>query len=238
MGQKINPVGLRIGVIKDWQSNWFADKNYTELVHEDLEIRNYIENRLFNADVSAIQIDRAANRVKVTLHTAKPGMVIGKGGSGVEKLRTDIEKMTGKKVHINVMEIKTPELDAHLAAKNIAIALERRVAFRRAMKQVVGRAMRQGAHGIKVMCSGRLGGAEMSRIEWYTEGNVPLQTLRADIDYGMVEANTTYGQIGVKCWINKGEVLPEKDESEKQGEKTSQESNQEKSEDKSEEKSE
>ncbi|ACB83799.1 30S ribosomal protein S3 [Natranaerobius thermophilus] len=229
MGQKINPIGLRIGVIKDWQSNWYADKNYTELVHEDIKIREYIENKLFNADVSAIQIDRAANRIKVTLHTAKPGMVIGKGGSGVEKLRSDIENLTGKKVHINVMEVKTPELDAHLAAKSIAIALERRVAFRRAMKQAVGRAMRQGAKGIKVMCSGRLGGAEMSRTEWYTEGNVPLQTLRADIDYGMVEANTAYGQIGVKCWINKGEVLPEVDENEE-----TKEENKEKSEEKSE----
>ncbi len=227
MGQKINPIGLRIGVIKNWQSNWYADKNYTQLVHEDLKIREHIENKLFNADVSSIQIDRAANRIRVTLHTAKPGMVIGKGGSGVERLRKDLEALTGKKVHINVMEIKQPELDARLVAKNIALALERRVAFRRAMKQAVGRAMRQEAEGIKVKCSGRLGGAEMSRIEWYTEGNVPLQTLRADIDYGMVEAHTTYGQIGVKCWINKGEVLPEINEEKTQ---TQEESNEVKSE--------
>ena len=222
MGQKINPVGFRIGVIKDWQSNWYADKNYTDLVHEDIKIRKYVENKLSNADVSYIQIDRAANRVKVTLHTAKPGMVIGKGGSGVEKLRKDIENLTGKKVHINVMEIKTPELDAKLVAKNIALALERRVAFRRAMKQAMNRSLRQkGVEGFRIECSGRLGGAEMSRIEWYTEGNVPLQTLRADIDYGMVEASTTYGQIGVKCWINKGEVLPEVDEKENSREEKS-----------------
>ena len=218
MGQKVNPIGLRVGVIKDWQSNWYADKDYTELVHEDIKIRKYIEEKLYTADVSSIQIDRAASRIKVTLHTAKPGMVIGTGGSGVEKLRQDLEKLTGKKVHINVMEIKTPELDARLVAKSIALALERRVAFRRAMKQAVGRAMRQGAEGIKVMSSGRLGGAEMSRIEWYTEGNVPLQTLRADIDYGMVEAHTTYGRIGVKCWINKGEVLPKVEESKEKSE--------------------
>ncbi|OWZ84484.1 30S ribosomal protein S3 [Natranaerobius trueperi] len=216
MGQKINPIGLRIGVIKDWQSNWYADKDYTELVHEDIKIRDHIEQTLTSADVSSIKIDRAANRIKVTLHTAKPGMVIGKGGSGVEKLRKSLENITNKKVHINVMEIKTPELDANLVAKNIALALERRVAFRRAMKQAVGRAMRQGAEGVKVMCSGRLGGAEMSRVEWYTEGNVPLQTIRAEIDYGMVEASTTYGQIGVKIWIYKGEVLPELNQDQKE----------------------
>ncbi|UMZ75399.1 30S ribosomal protein S3 [Natranaerofaba carboxydovora] len=209
MGNKVSPIGLRLGIIRDWDANWFADKDYQELLHEDLKIRDYIENNLENSGVSKVKIERAANRVRITVHTAKPGMVIGKGGSGVEKLRHDLESLTEKKVHINVMEIKSQELDANLVASNIAQALTRRVAFRRAMKQAVGRAMRAGAEGIKVMCSGRLGGSDMARKEWYTEGTVPLHTLRADIDYGMAEAHTTYGRIGVKCWIYKGEVLPE-----------------------------
>ena len=209
MGNKVSPIGLRLGIIRDWDANWFADKDYQKLLHEDLKIRDYIEKNLENSGVSKVKIERAANRVRITIHTAKPGMVIGKGGSGVEKLRHDLESLTEKKVHINVMEIKSQELDANLVANNIAQALTRRVAFRRAMKQAVGRAMRAGAEGIKVMCSGRLGGSDMARKEWYTEGTVPLHTLRADIDYGMAEAHTTYGRIGVKCWIYKGEVLPE-----------------------------
>lgn len=209
MGNKVSPIGLRLGIIRDWEANWFAEKDYENLLHEDLRIRDYIETNHEASGISTIKIERAANRIRVTVHTAKPGMVIGKGGSGVEKLRKDLEELTGKKVHINVLEIKNQELDARLVAKNIAQALSRRVAFRRAMKQAVGRAMRAGAEGIKVMCSGRLGGADMARKEWYTEGTVPLHTLRADIDYGLAEAHTTYGRIGVKCWIYKGEVLPE-----------------------------
>lgn len=212
MGQKVNPIGFRVGVIRKWDANWFADKNYTDLLHEDLKIRDYVEEKHEKSGVSRVEIERAASRVKVTIHTAKPGMVIGKGGSGVDELRNELEKLTDKKIHINVVEIKKPEMDAKLVANSIAIALSRRVAFRRAMKQAVGRAMRAGAKGVKVMCSGRLGGADMSRTEWYTEGTVPLHTLRADIDYGMVEAHTTYGRIGVKCWIYKGDVIPELDE--------------------------
>ncbi len=217
MGNKVSPIGLRLGIIRDWDANWFADKDYQKLLHEDLKIRDYIEKNQESSGISKVKIERAANRVRVSVHTAKPGMVIGKGGSGVEKLRRDLEKITDKKVHVNVLEIKNQELDANLVARNIAQALTRRVAFRRAMKQAVGRAMRAGADGIKVMCSGRLGGSDMARREWYTEGTVPLHTLRADIDYGMAEAYTTYGQIGVKCWIYKGEVLPEVETSEKEG---------------------
>ncbi len=219
MGNKVSPIGLRLGIIRDWDANWFADKDYQKLLHEDLKIRDYIEENQENSGISKVKIERAANRVRVSVHTAKPGMVIGKGGSGVEKLRRDLENLTDKKVHINVMEVKNQELDANLVARNIAQALTRRVAFRRAMKQAVGRAMRAGAEGIKVMCSGRLGGSDMARKEWYTEGTVPLHTLRADIDYGATEAHTTYGRIGVKCWIYKGEVLPEveTETSEKEG---------------------
>lgn len=223
MGNKVSPIGLRLGIIRDWEANWFAEKDYQELLHEDLRIRDHIERTQENSGISTVKIERAANRIRVTVHTAKPGMVIGKGGSGVEKLRKDLEDLTGKKVHINVVEIKNQELDAKLVAENIAQALTRRVAFRRAMKQAVGRTMRAGAEGIKVMCSGRLGGSEMARKEWYTEGTVPLHTLRADIDYGLAEAYTTYGSIGVKCWIYKGEVLPETKEEPKAEVKLSEE---------------
>jgi len=208
VGQKVNPVGLRIGIIKDWNAKWYADKDYADLLHEDLAMRKYIKDKLYQAGISTIEIERAANRIRLTVHTAKPGLVIGRGGSGVEALRRELEQMTGKRVHINIEEIKVPELDAQLVAENIAGQLERRIAFRRAMKQAMGRTMRMGAKGIKVTCSGRLGGAEMARREGYHEGTVPLQTLRADIDYGSTEADTTYGKIGVKVWIYKGEVLP------------------------------
>jgi small subunit ribosomal protein S3 len=209
VGQKVNPKGLRIGIIKDWDAKWYADKGYADLLHEDLKIRKYIKKKLFQAGVSAIEIERAANRVKVTISTAKPGIVIGKGGSEVEQLRKELEKMTNKKVNINIAEIKKPELDAQLVAENVALQLEKRIAFRRAMKQAVSRTMRFGAEGIKISCSGRLAGAEMARTEWYSEGKVPLHTLRADIDFGFAEANTTYGKIGIKVWIYKGEVLPQ-----------------------------
>ncbi len=222
MGQKINPVGFRIGVIKDWNSRWYAEKDYKELLHEDLQVRSFIKKRLEGSGISNIEIGRAASNMRVTIHTAKPGMVIGKGGSGVDKLRRDLEKMTGKKVHINIVEIKTPELDAYLVAESIAQQLVKRIAFRRAMKQAIFRTMRAGAKGIKVMCKGRLAGAEMARTEKFHEGTVPLQTLRADIDYGFVEAHTTYGRIGVKVWIYKGEVLPKSkektEEKQKEGE--------------------
>jgi small subunit ribosomal protein S3 len=208
VGQKVNPIGLRTGIIRDWKARWYAGKDYADLLHEDLAIRKYIKDKLYEAGISAVEIERAANRIRLTVHTAKPGIVIGRGGSGVEALRKELETMTGKQVHINIEEVKVPELDALLVAENIAGQLERRIAFRRAMKQAIGRTMRMGAKGIKVACSGRLGGAEMARREGYHEGTVPLQTLRADIDYGTAEANTTYGKIGVKVWIYKGEVLP------------------------------
>ncbi|MDO7788919.1 30S ribosomal protein S3 [Desulforamulus aquiferis] len=210
MGQKVNPKGLRIGIIKDWEGKWFADKrNYSDLLIEDVKIRKHIKGKLYQAGIAKIQIERAANRVKVSIHTAKPGIVIGRGGAEVEALRKQLEKMTGKQVNVNIVEIKTPEADAQLVAENIASQLEKRIAFRRAMKQTVQRSLRMGAKGIKIACSGRLGGAEIARTEWYSEGKVPLHTLRADIDYGFAEANTTYGKIGVKVWIYKGEVLPE-----------------------------
>ena len=208
MGQKVNPKGLRVGIIRDWESRWFSDKNYVELLHEDLKLRKFIKKKLFAAGVPKVEIERAANRVKVSVHTAKPGIVIGRGGAEVDNLRKTLEKMTGKQVNVNIVEIKKPELDAQLVAEGVAAQLEKRVSFRRAMKQAVGRTMRLGSEGIKIMCAGRLGGAEIARTEWYNEGKVPLHTLRADIDYGFAEANTTYGKIGVKVWIYKGEVLP------------------------------
>lgn len=208
MGQKVNPVGLRVGVIRDWESKWYADKEFGTLLMEDVKIREYLKNKLKDSAVSRIEIERAANRVNVTIHTAKPGMVIGKGGAEVENVRTHLAKMTGKKVHINISEIKNPEWDATLVAENIAQQLERRISFRRAMKQSLQRSMRAGVKGIKTMVSGRLGGAEIARSEGYSEGTVPLHTLRADIDYGTAEAHTTYGRIGVKVWIYRGEILP------------------------------
>jgi small subunit ribosomal protein S3 len=211
VGQKVHPKGMRVGIIRGWESNWYADKkNFSDLLLEDIRIRKYIKDKLFQAGVSGVEIERSAGRVKVTIRTAKPGIVIGRGGTEVEVLRKELEKMTdGKKININISEIKKPELDAQLVAEGIAAQLVKRVAFRRAMKQSVTRTMRLGALGVKISCAGRLGGAEIARTEWYSEGKVPLHTLRADIDYGFAEANTTYGKIGVKVWIYKGEVLPE-----------------------------
>lgn len=209
MGQKVNPHGLRIGIIKDWDTKWYANKkNFGELLVEDFKIRKYIKKRLFISGISRIEIERAANKIKVNVHTAKPGLVIGKGGAGIEDLRKEVEKLTGKNVLINITEIKVPEADAQLVAENIASQLEKRISFRRAMKQSMSRAMKIGAKGIKTAVAGRLGGAEIARSEHYHEGTIPLQTLRADIDYGFAEADTTYGKLGVKVWIYKGEVLP------------------------------
>lgn len=210
MGQKVNPVGLRVGIIRDWESKWFGGKDYADLLHEDIKIRDFVKSRLKDAAVSRVEIERAANRVNITVYTAKPGMVIGKGGTEVEALRVALAKLTNKKVHINISEIKNPELDANLVAEGIAQQLERRVSFRRAMKQSIGRTLRSGAKGVRTMVSGRLGGADIARSEGYNEGTVPLHTLRADIDYGFAEADTTYGKIGVKVWIYRGEVLPTK----------------------------
>jgi len=208
VGQKVHPKGFRIGVIRDWDSNWYADRDYTELLHEDFKVRKYIKDTFYAAGISRIEIQRTGNRVRVTIHTAKPGIIIGRGGTEVENLKANLVKMTNKNVSINIQEIKKPELDAQIVAENIAQQLEKRVAFRRAMKQSVGRTMRAGGIGIKVAISGRLGGAEIARTEWYSEGKVPLHTLRADIDYGLAEADTTYGKIGIKVWINRGEILP------------------------------
>lgn len=210
MGQKIHPHGLRVGIIKDWDSRWYTNKDFADLLLEDFKLREYIKKKLFTAGISRIEIERAAKRIRLTINTAKPGMVIGKGGSGVDELKTELEKMTDKQVSINVIEIKNPDIDAQLVAENIASQLERRISFRRAMKQSISRALRSGAKGIKTMVSGRLGGAEIARSEMYHEGTIPLQTLRAEIDYGFAEAHTTYGRIGVKVWIYKGEVLPVK----------------------------
>lgn len=208
MGQKVNPIGFRIGVIKDWDGRWFArKKEYAALILEDQKIRKYVKKRLFTSGIAKIEIERAANRVKVTIHTARPGMVIGRQGTEVDVIRKEIEKFSGKQVQLNIAEVKSPELNAQLVSENISFQLERRTSFRRAMKQAISRSMKFGALGVKVSCSGRLMGAEIARTEGYSEGKVPLHTLRADIDYGFAEANTTYGKIGVKVWIYKGEVL-------------------------------
>ncbi len=208
MGQKVNPHGLRVGIIKDWDTRWYANKkDFGDLLVEDNNIRKFVKKKLFLSGVSKIEIERAANKVKIDVHTAKPGMVIGKGGQGVEELRKDVEKLTGRSVAVNVVEVKNPDIDGQLVAENIAFQLERRISFRRAMKQAMQRAMKAGAKGIKVSTSGRVGGAEMARTEGYSQGSVPLQTLRADIDYGFAEADTTYGKLGVKVWINKGEII-------------------------------
>lgn len=209
MGQKVHPNGLRVGIIKDWNSRWFAEKkDFGDFLVEDNKIRKLVKKEVFLSGVSKIEIERASNRIKVTVFTAKPGMVIGKSGAGVESLKEKIEKMTDKKTIVNVEEIKNRDVNAQIVAEDIAAQLERRVSFRRAMKQAMGRTMRAGALGIKTAVSGRLGGADMARTEGYKEGNVPLQTLRADIDYGFAEADTTYGKLGIKVWIYKGEVLP------------------------------
>ena len=211
MGQKINPTGFRIGVIRDWDAKWYADKkDFASYLHEDLKIRSFIEEKLSDASVSRIEIERSPKRIDVSIHTAKPGMVIGKGGSEVEKLRQSLNELTGKKVHINIVEIKKPDLDAKLVGEGMARQLESRVAFRRVQRQATQRSRKAGAKGIKIQISGRLNGADMARNEWHTEGTVPLHTLRADIDYAWVEAHTTYGVLGIKTWIYRGEVLPEK----------------------------
>ena len=210
MGQKINPIGMRIGVIKDWDARWYAEKDFADTLHEDLHIREYIAETLKDASVSQVEIERAANKVNVNIHTAKPGMVIGKGGSEVDALRKTLNNRTGKKVHINIVEIKKPELDAKLVGESIAQQLENRVAFRRAQKQAIQRTMKSGAKGIKVQISGRLNGADMARSETQVEATVPLHTLRADIDYSWEEADTTYGKIGIKTWVCRGEILPTK----------------------------
>jgi small subunit ribosomal protein S3 len=209
LGQKVHPHGLRVGVIKDWDAKWFAsNKNFSDLLIEDNKIREYLKSKLFAAGVSRIEIERAASRVKINIHTAKPGIVIGRGGEGVDQTKKEIEKMTGKTVLINIVEIKNPEVDAQLIAENIAAQLVKRISFRKAMKQSITRAMKAGARGVKTSCAGRLGGAEIARTEGYHEGTIPLHTLRADINYGFAEADTTYGKIGVKVWVYKGEVLP------------------------------
>lgn len=218
MGQKVNPHGLRIGIIKDWDTKWYAGaKDFSAFLIEDVKIRKYLKEKLYIAGIARIEIERAANKIKINIHTAKPGIIIGKQGAGIEALRQELEKITGKSVLLNITEIKNTELVAQLVAENIAAQLEKRVSFRRAMKQAMSRTMKAGARGIKTQVSGRLGGAEIARTEHYAEGTIPLQTLRADIDYGFAEANTTYGKIGVKVWIYKGEVLPAKKKEKKEG---------------------
>lgn len=208
MGQKVNPIGFRLGVIRTWDSRWYAEADYAKLLHEDIKLRNFLKKRLFNSGVSKIEIERAANKAKINIYTARPGLIIGKKGAEVETLKKELAKLTDKEIYLNIQEVRKPELDAQLVSENVALQLERRVAFRRAMKKSVTSALKFGAKGIRITCSGRLGGAEMSRTEWYREGRVPLHTLRADIDYGFAEAKTTYGIIGVKVLIFKGEVLP------------------------------
>ena len=207
MGQKVNPIGLRVGINRTWDSRWFADDDYAGLLHEDIRIRRELRKRLAQAGVSRIVIERPAKKARVTIHTARPGVVIGKKGADIEKLRQVLQKITGSEVHLNIVEIRKPEIDARLVAENIANQLERRVAFRRAMKRAVQSAMRLGAQGIRINCGGRLGGAEIARTEWYREGRVPLHTLRANVDYGIATARTTYGTCGVKVWVFKGEIM-------------------------------
>jgi small subunit ribosomal protein S3 len=210
LGQKVNPIGLRLGINKGWSSKWFAEKKYGDLVHQDIKLRKFLKKKFYHAGISKIEIERAADKAKVNIHAARPGIIIGKKGSEIEKLKKDLDGMTGGETIINIMEVRKPEIDAQLVAENVALQLERRIAFRRAMKKSVTSALKFGAKGIRITCAGRLGGAEMSRTEWYREGKVPLHTLRADIDYGFAEARTTYGAIGVKVLIYHGDVLPDK----------------------------
>jgi len=207
LGQKVHPIGFRLGVIRTWESKWYADSDYAQFVHEDLKLRNYLKKRLYHAGIAKIEIERAAGKMKLNIFAARPGIIIGKRGAEVEALKVELAKLTDKEIFLNIQEVRKPEMNAQLVAEGVALQLERRVAFRRAMKRSVGQALRFGAQGIKINCSGRLGGAEMSRTEWYREGRVPLHTIRADIDYGFAEAKTTYGIIGVKVLIFKGEVL-------------------------------
>ncbi len=210
MGQKVNPHGMRVGIIKDWDSKWYAEADFADKLVEDYNIRKFLKKRLYSTGVSKIEIERAADRVKVIIHTSKPGLVIGRGGAEIEKLKAEVQKLTDKKIFVDIKEVKRPDRDAQLVAENIATQLENRISFRRAMKSVMSRTMKSGALGIKTSCSGRLGGADMARTEFYSEGTIPLQTLRADIDYGFAEADTTYGKVGVKVWIYNGEILPTK----------------------------
>jgi len=207
MGQKVNPIGLRLGINRTWDSRWYADSEYADLLHEDIRLRNYLKKRLAQAGVSKVVIERPAKKARITIHTARPGVVIGKKGADIERLRKELSSMTSSDVHLNIIEIRKPEIDAQLVAENIAQQLERRIGFRRAMKRAVQSAMRLGAQGIRINCGGRLGGAEIARTEWYREGRVPLHTLRADIDYGLTTAHTTYGTCGVKVWVFKGEIM-------------------------------
>nr|AKQ05264.1 30S ribosomal protein S3, small subunit ribosomal protein S3 [uncultured Nitrospirae bacterium Rifle_16ft_4_minimus_27962] len=209
MGHKVHPIGFRLGYIKTWNSRWYAEKEYAVLLHEDLKVRKIVKTKLYHAGIARIEIERSGNQLRINLHTSRPGIIIGRKGAEVDKLKAEIEALTKRQVSINIKEIKKPEVDAQLVAENIALQLEKRIAFRRAMKKAVVSALRLGAKGIKVNCAGRLGGAEIARTEWYREGRVPLHTLRADIDYGLAEAKTTYGQIGVKVWIYRGETLPD-----------------------------
>jgi len=215
MGQKVHPKGFRLGVIEQWDSKWFARREYAQLLHEDLRIRKFLKERLYHAGISKVEIERAANKAKINIYTARPGIVIGKKGAEIEKLKTELSRLTKRESFINIHEVRRPDVDAQLVAENVALQLERRVAFRRAMKEAVGRAMRMGAQGVKIQCAGRLGGAEIARTEWYREGRVPLHTLRADISYGLAEAKTTYGLIGIKSWIFRGEVLTKEEEAQK-----------------------
>jgi len=215
MGQKVHPKGFRLGIIEQWDSRWFARREYAQLLHEDLRLRKFLKERLYHAGISKVEIERAANKAKINIYTARPGIVIGKKGAEIEKLKSEIGGLTKRESFINIHEVRRPDVDAQLVAENVALQLERRVAFRRAMKEAVGRAMRMGALGVKIRCSGRLGGAEIARTEWYREGRVPLHTLRADISYGLAEAKTTYGIIGIKSWIFRGEVLTREEEKQK-----------------------
>ena len=212
MGQKTHPKIFRVGVIDSWDSKWFVSHDYAKLLHEDIKIKKFLKSRLYHAGISKIEIERAANKAKINIHTARPGIVIGKKGAEIEKLKEEIARLSDREIYLNIHEVRRPDLDAQLVSENVALQLERRVAFRRAMKESVSRAMRMGAEGIKIQCAGRLGGAEIARTEWYREGRVPLHTLRADISYGFAESRTTYGIIGVKVWIFRGEILTEREE--------------------------
>ncbi|MEK7209967.1 MAG: 30S ribosomal protein S3 [Candidatus Binatota bacterium] len=215
MGQKTHPKLFRIGVIESWDSKWYASHDYSKLLHEDIKIKKFLKSRLYHAGISKIEIERAANKAKINIHTARPGIVIGKKGAEIEKLKEELTRLANRETYLNIIEVRRPDLDAQLVSENVALQLERRVAFRRAMKESVSRAMRMGAQGIKIQCAGRLGGTEIARTEWYREGRVPLHTLRADISYGFAESRTTYGAIGVKVWIFRGEVLTEEEEQQK-----------------------
>ena len=216
MGHKTHPKGFRVGVIDTWDSRWFANRDYALLLHEDVRVRKFLKKRLYHAGISKIEIERAANKAKVNIHTARPGIVIGKKGAEIEKLKAELNKLMGKETYINIIEVRRPDIDAQLVAENVGLQLERRVAFRRAMKEAVARAMRMGAQGVRIQASGRLGGTEIARREWYREGRVPLHTLRADISYGFAEAKTTYGIIGIKAWVMRGDVLSREEEQQRQ----------------------